>query len=540
MNILVTDDSKMIRHMVITALNELGYDSITEAQDVGVAKNLLKGKKFDLIISDWHMPGESGLDFLKYVKSCPEYASLPFILQTTESDKKNIVEAVKSGVQGYLIKPVQKNALAQKMLELSTVYKFQPPSMAVLLKEGAEKKPGPEATAKSGPGISAGSLHDFASALAKQEFGFSCEVKTGCTTPLLVCIGNDAYRQFSKALHDRYPGGSCVVVCDSQTESKHKDVFDTIVSESGGFKIVVPDIIKNRTIMQYGSIIEALSAKKTNSSSVIMAFGDMPLLSVAGFAAATYRGGMRFIVVPLSLADFLDTSVGGTWIINGDKGESVAGLRYDPMMTWFDGSSLAGVPDPEYTYTCAEFFRYAFIGGKEFLDTMMEKWDLLLKKDLATIAECTRLCIAARASICVQDIDNATRVAALRFAQSLAGALVDCSRKTALHPGQALFRAIACMCEVAKQSGTLAPQSVPDYIKLLQKMPAFQMPEVLNHNQVFQKAFGPESHDFGQSTVALPFVAGSVITGKEVPDAVYGEALKGLLSVSQEPAEKKK
>jgi two-component system, chemotaxis family, chemotaxis protein CheY len=128
MNILIVDDSKMIRHMVIAALNELGYADITEAADACEAKKQLKGKKFDLIISDWHMPGESGLDFLKYVKSCPEYAGLPFILQTIEQEKKNIVEAVKAGVQGYLVKPVQKTALAQKMLELSTIYKFQPPN----------------------------------------------------------------------------------------------------------------------------------------------------------------------------------------------------------------------------------------------------------------------------------------------------------------------------------------------------------------------------------------------------------------------------
>ena len=113
--------------MAITALNELGYDNITDAADVGEAKNLLKGKKFDLIISDWHMPGESGLDFLKYVKATPEYTTIPFVLQTTENEKKNIVEAVKAGVSGYLFKPVQKNALAQKMLELSKIHKFQAP-----------------------------------------------------------------------------------------------------------------------------------------------------------------------------------------------------------------------------------------------------------------------------------------------------------------------------------------------------------------------------------------------------------------------------
>jgi two-component system chemotaxis response regulator CheY len=114
--------------MVVSVLNDLGYTGISEARNVDTAKNLLKGKKFDLIISDWHMPGESGLDFLKYVKSCPEYIGVPFILQTMENEKKNIVEAVKAGVQGYLVKPVQKNALAQKMLELSAIYKFQPPA----------------------------------------------------------------------------------------------------------------------------------------------------------------------------------------------------------------------------------------------------------------------------------------------------------------------------------------------------------------------------------------------------------------------------
>ncbi|MDD5673716.1 MAG: response regulator [Chitinivibrionales bacterium] len=128
MNILIADDSKMIRHMVCAILKELGYDSVTEAASVAEAKILIMGKKYDLIISDWHMPGESGLDFLKYVKSRPEYAKLPFILLTVENEKKNIIGAVQAGAQGYLLKPVEKNALAQKLAELSKIYKFKFPS----------------------------------------------------------------------------------------------------------------------------------------------------------------------------------------------------------------------------------------------------------------------------------------------------------------------------------------------------------------------------------------------------------------------------
>jgi CheY-like chemotaxis protein len=127
MHFLIVDDSKMIRHIVVTALSELGYDSFSEAANVNEAKKLLKGEKIDCILSDWHMPGESGLDFFRFVKSHPEYSKIPFIIQTIENEKKNIFEAVRAGVQGYLVKPVQKAAIAQKLTELSKLYPIQLP-----------------------------------------------------------------------------------------------------------------------------------------------------------------------------------------------------------------------------------------------------------------------------------------------------------------------------------------------------------------------------------------------------------------------------
>jgi len=538
MNILIVDDSKMVRHMAITALHELGYDGITEASDVGEAKNLLKGKKFDLIISDWHMPGESGLDFLKYVKSCPEYAALPFVLQTTENEKKNIVEAVKAGVSGYLFKPVQKSALGQKLLELSTVYKFQPPSMTLPSIPVAVGKIAPDSAIGAESGISARSLPDFASALTQRDFGFSCEVKTGASAPLLVCIGNDVYGQFSKTFHERYSGASCVFICDSQTDGTFGEITAKIEKETESFKITIPDIDKNSTIAQCGAIMDAMAEKQLDASSVIIAMGTASLLSLAGFIAATYRGGIRFAAIPLALSDFLTSSVETTWVIGGSQCERLAWLHYNPSMLWFDVSAFAGLPSKEYSYSCAEIFRYAFFGGTELMESVTEKWEKLLAKDVTAIAECSRLCIAARASLRAQNIDGVSREAALQFAQSLAGALVESCLKTALHPGQAIYRAVACLCEAAKRSGTLTPASFKAYITLLQKMPSFSMPEALSAADVFQKAYGPLSLDLSREVVALPGPAGSVITTKPIVEEVFMEALKSLLTPSGGSTEK--
>jgi len=127
MNILTVDDSKTMRHIIVKTLNELGYNIIFEAGSVEEAKSVLDRENISLIISDWNMPGASGLDLLKYVRAHPKFSQILFIMNTTEQDKKNIFEAVKNGVQSYMIKPVQKNVLAQKLYDLSVSHGIKAP-----------------------------------------------------------------------------------------------------------------------------------------------------------------------------------------------------------------------------------------------------------------------------------------------------------------------------------------------------------------------------------------------------------------------------
>jgi CheY-like chemotaxis protein len=108
---------------------EIGYSNVTSATCTDEAKKFLGEQEFDLILSDWHMPGESGLELLKYIRSVPTLTKIPFVMITTENDKSRIIEAVKIGMQAYMFKPVQKNTLAQKLAELAAQYKFQPPTL---------------------------------------------------------------------------------------------------------------------------------------------------------------------------------------------------------------------------------------------------------------------------------------------------------------------------------------------------------------------------------------------------------------------------
>jgi two-component system, chemotaxis family, chemotaxis protein CheY len=125
--ILIVDDSKTMRYVLIMQLKELGYDTFVEADCVDKAKHLCSGDPPSLVISDWNMPNASGLDFLKFIRNNARTSEVPFIMLTTETDRDKIIEATRAGLQSYLLKPIRKTILIEKMRELATAYGFTPP-----------------------------------------------------------------------------------------------------------------------------------------------------------------------------------------------------------------------------------------------------------------------------------------------------------------------------------------------------------------------------------------------------------------------------
>ena len=112
---LVVDDFSTMRRIVKNFLNDLGYNSVEEADDGNSALPILKQGNIDFLVTDWNMPGMPGLELLKAVRSDPQLAKLPVLLVTAEAKREQIVEAAQAGVNGYVVKPFTAETLKDKI-----------------------------------------------------------------------------------------------------------------------------------------------------------------------------------------------------------------------------------------------------------------------------------------------------------------------------------------------------------------------------------------------------------------------------------------
>jgi len=121
MTILVVDDSRIMRNIVRNALAQspkFERAVFLEAPDGAAALRILEEKDVDLLLLDWNMPNLNGIDLVRRLRARLEHKSLPIIMITSEAAKYNVIEAVKAGVNDYLIKPVSDRSLLEKIERL--------------------------------------------------------------------------------------------------------------------------------------------------------------------------------------------------------------------------------------------------------------------------------------------------------------------------------------------------------------------------------------------------------------------------------------
>lgn len=113
--IMLVDDSRTMRTLSRSVLEQLGYSEIEEACNGQDALSKIGAFEPDLLLVDWDMPTMDGLAFIKAFRKTDK--TTPVIMVTTEVEKSRVIEAIQAGVNNYVFKPLAVEALGHRIGE---------------------------------------------------------------------------------------------------------------------------------------------------------------------------------------------------------------------------------------------------------------------------------------------------------------------------------------------------------------------------------------------------------------------------------------
>ena len=214
----------------------------------------------------------------------------------------------------------------------------------------------------------------------------------------------------------------------------------------------VPDGELAKTLGVVEDVCQQLARWGMTRADVIVAVGGGVVTDVAGFCAAVYHRGIRFVSVATTLLGQIDAAVGGKTGVNLPEGKNLVGAFWQPSAVICDTATLATLPPREYRSGLGELAKYHFLGGD----------------DLAGLGQADRVarCVQIKADVVAADEREGGRRAILNYGHTLAHAL-ETAADFDLRHGEAVAVGLVYAAEVAVRLGRIDEERVHEHRRVV-------------------------------------------------------------------------
>ncbi|NMM98188.1 bifunctional shikimate kinase/3-dehydroquinate synthase [Bifidobacterium olomucense] len=187
--------------------------------------------------------------------------------------------------------------------------------------------------------------------------------------PYDVAIGQGAMNHLADVLGDKPVR---VALIHTQPVQRHSDRARALLRQSGYevSDIVIPDAESGKTSAVANGIWERLGEEGFTRSDAVVGLGGGAATDLAGFVAATWMRGVRYVNCPTSLLAMVDASTGGKTGINTPQGKNLVGSFYTPAGVLADTKTLASLPNDIFIEGLGEVAKSGFIGDPEILSLL--------------------------------------------------------------------------------------------------------------------------------------------------------------------------
>ena len=232
-------------------------------------------------------------------------------------------------------------------------------------------------------------------------------------------------------------------------------------------RIVVADGERFKDARMLDAIHDAMLEARLDRSATVVALGGGVVGDVAGFAAATYQRGVRFVQVPTTLLAQVDSSVGGKTGINHRLGKNMIGAFHQPSAVVIDLATLDSLPPREYAAGLAEIVKYGIGLDAPFFAWLEDAMPRLLERDRAALLHAVRRSCELKAGIVGADEREAGQRALLNFGHTFGHAIEGAAGYGAWLHGEAVAAGMVMATRLSVRLGLVPPDLVPRLTTLL-------------------------------------------------------------------------
>ena len=196
-----------------------------------------------------------------------------------------------------------------------------------------------------------------------------------------------------------------IIICDEKVAEVIGKAVEDSLSQSGKrtTRLLVPSGEENKSFASLSMLWGRMLDGKSDRKSVVVAVGGGVVGDQAGFAAATFARGLRFVQVPTTLLAMVDSSVGGKTGINMPAAKNMIGAFWQPHAVWIDTSTLDSLPDREFRSGLAEVVKYGIILDSPFFAYLEDNAEAILSRSHDHIQYIVRRSCELKAQVVSQD-----------------------------------------------------------------------------------------------------------------------------------------
>ncbi len=285
------------------------------------------------------------------------------------------------------------------------------------------------------------------------------KVVVSVSTEYAVLIGRGLLAQTGEEVKKRIAPCRAAVITDSNVSKLYVKPVESSLQKAGFTccRFVFPAGEASKNIRTLSDILEFLAEQEMTRQDIIIAIGGGVVGDIAGFAAAVYQRGIRFILLPTTFLAAVDSSIGGKTAIDLKAGKNLAGAFYQPHLVLCDTDTLETLPPEIFADGIAETLKYGILGNRELFEKTAAGF---ARKDWENIIEA---CVKMKRDIVTEDEYDIAKRQLLNLGHTF-GHAIEKQSAYAISHGKAVAIGLHLIAQAAEQRG-IAEQGLAETIR---------------------------------------------------------------------------